>query len=222
MGYSHPVEWGVSCRFFQAIRRSFECIQNLTGSYWKSLDRRMVLPINSVFERFFWVCQEKWMKRMTKIKAKRQDAQRKLRVPGAGSKILLMSICGHLSNSIFKPGHKNEVSISRFSFPSVTTEEFLLADSKVSRKIRKLEWWWYKYISLQKNLFAYFWLCWVFEAAWTFSSCGEWGPLFIVVFELLTEVASLAAETGSRHMRSVVPACRCSYSGTYEIFPDQG
>ena len=137
MGYSHPVEWGVSCRFFQAIRRSFECIQNLTGSYWKSLDRRMVLPINSVFERFFWVCQEKWVKRMTRIKAKRQDAQRKLRVPGAGWKILLMSICGHLSNSIFKPGHKNEVSISRFPPPnyprgiSISRQQSLRKNQKV-------------------------------------------------------------------------------------------
>ena len=29
-----------------------------------------------------------------------------------------------------------------------------------------------------------------------FPSCGEWGPLFVVVRELLTEVASLVAEHG--------------------------
>lgn len=181
MGYSHPVEWGVSCRFFQAIRRSFECIQNLTGSYWKSLDRRMVLPL-ILFSKDSSECVKKMNEEDDKDK-KLKDKMLKESYGPYGSKILLMSICGHLSNSIFKPGHKNEISISRFSFPSVTAEEFLLADSKVSRKIRKLEWWWYKYISLQKNLYLLIFGCHaVFEAAWTFSSCGEEGPLFIVVF----------------------------------------
>ena len=32
--------------------------------------------------------------------------------------------------------------------------------------------------------------------AWAFSSCGEWGLLFIVVRRLLIAVASLVAEHG--------------------------
>ena len=32
--------------------------------------------------------------------------------------------------------------------------------------------------------------------AWAFSSCGEWGLLFVVVRGLLTAVASLVAERG--------------------------
>ena len=45
-------------------------------------------------------------------------------------------------------------------------------------------------------LFIYFWLCWVFVAAWAFSRCGERGLLFIVVRGLLIAVASLVAEHG--------------------------
>ena len=56
----------------------------------------ITLKFPSQLRSLFWVCQEKWIKRMTRIKAKRQDAQRKL---SAGWKILLISICGHLSNS---------------------------------------------------------------------------------------------------------------------------
>ena len=44
------------------------------------------------------------------------------------------------------------------------------------------------------NLFIYFWLCWVFVAA--FSSCSEQGLPFIAVHGLLTAVASLVAEHG--------------------------
>ena len=36
----------------------------------------------------------------------------------------------------------------------------------------------------------YFWLRWVFVAAWSFSSCSEWGLLFVAVHGLLTVVAS--------------------------------
>ena len=39
-------------------------------------------------------------------------------------------------------------------------------------------------------LFIYFWLHWVFVAAWAFSSCGEWGLLFVVVHRHLIAVAS--------------------------------
>ena len=44
------------------------------------------------------------------------------------------------------------------------------------------------------NLFIYFWLCWVFVAAWAFSSCGERGLLFVAVHGLLNAVASLVVE----------------------------
>ena len=43
-------------------------------------------------------------------------------------------------------------------------------------------------------LFIYFWLCWVFVSVRGLSSCGERGPLFIVVRGPLTIAASLAAE----------------------------
>ena len=43
-------------------------------------------------------------------------------------------------------------------------------------------------------LFIYLWLRWVFAQA--FSSCGDWGLLFIVVRGLLIAVASLVAEHG--------------------------
>ena len=47
------------------------------------------------------------------------------------------------------------------------------------------------------NLFIYFWLRWVFVAVrGLFSSCGEQGPLFVVVRGLLIAVASLVAEHG--------------------------
>ena len=48
-----------------------------------------------------------------------------------------------------------------------------------------------------KNLFNlfYFWLLWVFVAARAFSSCGEWGLLFVAVCGLIA-VASLVVEHG--------------------------
>ena len=46
-----------------------------------------------------------------------------------------------------------------------------------------------------------FWLYWVITAAYAFSSCGEWGLLFIVVLRLLTGVASLLQSMGSRYTR---------------------
>ena len=45
-------------------------------------------------------------------------------------------------------------------------------------------------------LFIYFWLCWVFAAAWAFSSCSELGLLFLAARGLLIAVASLVAEHG--------------------------
>ena len=35
---------------------------------------------------------------------------------------------------------------------------------------------------LTKDFF--FWLCWVFAAAWSFSNCGQWGLIFIAGFSL--------------------------------------
>ena len=51
----------------------------------------------------------------------------------------------------------------------------------------------------------------------TFSSCGEWGPLFIAVRRPL-----LLQSTGSRHAGSVVVAHGPSCSAACGIFPDQG
>ena len=48
---------------------------------------------------------------------------------------------------------------------------------------------------LSVRFFIYFWLCWVFRfCARAFSSCDEWGPLFIAVRGPLTIAASLVAE----------------------------
>ena len=57
----------------------------------------------------------------------------------------------------------------------------------------------YKFFFFLINLsiYFYFWLRWVFVAArGLFSSCGEWGLLFLAVSRLLTAVASLVAEHG--------------------------
>ena len=45
-----------------------------------------------------------------------------------------------------------------------------------------------------KILFLYLSLCWVFVAAYAFSSCGEWGLLCIVVVGLLIAGASCVGE----------------------------
>ena len=56
---------------------------------------------------------------------------------------------------------------------------------------------WMHHLVLGVQYFFFFfnvWLCWVFTAARTFSSGGEWGLLFIAVLGLLTVVASLVTE----------------------------
>ena len=61
------------------------------------------------------------------------------------------------------------------------------------------------------KIFIFGWLCRVLVAAQLFSSCSEWGRLFIAVCELLTVVASLAAEHSSRAfgLQSLqLPGCR--------------
>ena len=63
-----------------------------------------------------------------------------------------------------------------------------------------------------------------------FSSCGEWGLLFIVLFGLLVAVASLMGALGClgfgscrlQSAGSVVVAHRLSCPAVYGIFPDQG
>ena len=52
------------------------------------------------------------------------------------------------------------------------------------------------YLFFLRTLFIYFWLCWVLVAGWAFFSCGEWGPLFVVVLKFLIAVVSLVAEHG--------------------------
>ena len=52
-------------------------------------------------------------------------------------------------------------------------------------------------VFLKINLFIYFWLHWVFVAVrGLFSSCSEWGLLFVAVRGLLIAVASLVPEHG--------------------------
>ena len=53
----------------------------------------------------------------------------------------------------------------------------------------------YLFLNRILKIFIYFWLHWVFVAACgLFSSCIEWGLLFIAVCGLLIAVASLAVE----------------------------
>ena len=59
---------------------------------------------------------------------------------------------------------------------------------------------WQGVINTFKDLFVYFWLHWLFVVhARAFSSCGEWGLLFVAVHRLLTVLASLVAEHGFRY-----------------------
>ena len=51
-------------------------------------------------------------------------------------------------------------------------------------------------------------------------NCGEQGPLFVVVNELITAVASLVLE--QKFGASVVVACVLTCSEACGIFPDQG
>ena len=53
--------------------------------------------------------------------------------------------------------------------------------------------------------------------AWAFSSCGEWGPLFVAVHGLLIAVASLVAEHGLWSAGSVVGAGRLSSCGSQAL-----
>ena len=71
-------------------------------------------------------------------------------------------------------------------------------------------------------LFIYFWLCWVFAAAWASSQCIEWGysPLQCMGFSL--QRLPLLRSTGSRALASVVVARGLSCSEACGIFPDQG
>ena len=56
----------------------------------------------------------------------------------------------------------------------------------------------------------------------TFSSCGEWGPLFVGAVELLTAVASFMVEHQVGTRASAVVAQGLSCSAARGIFPDQG
>ena len=55
-----------------------------------------------------------------------------------------------------------------------------------------------------------------------FSSCSEWGLLFVAVHKFLIAVASLVAEHGLQSAGSVVVAHGLSCSAACGIFPDQG
>ena len=57
---------------------------------------------------------------------------------------------------------------------------------------------------------------------WAFSSCCEWGLLFVVVCGLLTKVDSLLQSTGSRRGGFSSFGVWLSCSAACGIFPDQG
>ena len=64
-------------------------------------------------------------------------------------------------------------------------------------------------------LFIYFWLRWVFVATRAFSSCGEWGPLFIAARGLLIAAASRCGALALGTWASVVVARGLSSCGTW-------
>ena len=72
-------------------------------------------------------------------------------------------------------------------------------------------------------VFIYFWLCWVFAAVWTFSSCSEQGLLSSCSGFSLRSKGS-AGHGGVRlySTGSAVTAHGLHYSQTCGIFPDQG
>ena len=53
-------------------------------------------------------------------------------------------------------------------------------------------------------IFVYFWLCWVFVAAWAFSSCGEQGPRSLQWADFSLQWLFLLWSTGCRLMASIV------------------
>ena len=57
---------------------------------------------------------------------------------------------------------------------------------------------------------------------WAFSSCGEWGLLFVAVHGLLIVVASCCGAWDLRTRASVVVAHGLSGSAACGIFLDQG
>ena len=50
------------------------------------------------------------------------------------------------------------------------------------------------FFSVFKFFKIYFWLCWVFVAAWAFSNCDEQGCFLVEVYRLLAVVVSLVAK----------------------------
>ena len=58
--------------------------------------------------------------------------------------------------------------------------------------------------------------------AWAFSSCGEWGLLFVGMHGFLIAATSLIAEHGLGTRASVVLVHGLSCSRSCGIFPDQG
>ena len=75
-----------------------------------------------------------------------------------------------------------------------------------------------------KNTFIYLFIIDLFLAVlglrcctWAFSSCGEQGLLFLVVPQLLIEVASLVVEHGLLARASVVVACGLSSCGSRTV-----
>ena len=67
------------------------------------------------------------------------------------------------------------------------------------------------------KMFVYFWLRWVFVAAWVFSSCGERGLLFVAVRSLLVAVASHYRAWALGTWASVVVACGLSSCGLWAL-----
>ena len=66
--------------------------------------------------------------------------------------------------------------------------------------------------------FIYFWLCWVFLAAWAFLQLWRAGSSLVAVHGLLIAVASLIGEHRLQgEQASVVPACGLSSCGSWVL-----
>ena len=80
------------------------------------------------------------------------------------------------------------------------------------------------YAHILKIIFIYLFLAVLVLrcCAWAFSSCSEWGLLFVAVHRSLSVVASLVAEHRLQSMGSVVVTHGLSCSLACGIFLDQG
>ena len=133
-----------------------------------------------------------------------------------------------------------------------TQIKFLLLQKQIQKtgNLRILEGWQHEqclcgpqYLNLKKNLFIYFWLCWVFVSVQAFLQLQRMGATLqlqregfslrwllllrstaarVLRLQQLQHVCSAVAAPGPQNTGSVVAVCRFSCSAAHGIFLDQG